>query len=501
MTQATEHNLLVVSDLHLGEDLRPGGTSVSYLKHLVRLERELEKFLDHHRTERLDGRPWRLVVNGDMVDFMSMKIFPDGRSEGEPIVDERDVQGDEDRLYGLGFSERAAQKKMERVIVRHQGVFKALAEFVGAGNELAVVVGNHDVEFHYEAVQRTFVEWLCGLHLGAGAAVEARATFAARVMFCPWFYYQPNRIYIEHGHQFDENTSFDYQLQPAPATPADDTMEASLPEASPTGKRASRRRGKSRFALSMAHAGMRYFANQIPEYDPHVAEHWGMVHYAKWMFGLGWKGLARISYLYGLLIWKVVEAWYSMRNADADRKKVHLDRLRALSRTWRLAEDKLHALAALHRVPVTRRFFGVLRALFLDRVLLSGLSLGIALGLMTSLTGHARWWAPLAVIATSLVLSDQLGRRRLLSSAARLRSVPRLVHALIGAPLIVFGHSHEPERVPLPNGAIYINTGTWASDDARLAFTHLVVTGEGGAQRAELRQWRDGISAPFKLPI
>jgi signal transduction histidine kinase len=28
--------------------------------------------------------------------------------------------------------------------------------------------------------------------------------------------------------------------------------------------------------LSMAHAGMRYFANQLPEYDPHTAEHWGL---------------------------------------------------------------------------------------------------------------------------------------------------------------------------------------------------------------------------------
>jgi UDP-2,3-diacylglucosamine pyrophosphatase LpxH len=507
MTPPLEHNLLVVSDLHLGEDLRPGGTAVSYLRHIARLEAELDEFLRHHITHRLDDRPWRLVVNGDMVDFMSMKILPDARAEqaapdaADPneLVDPQD----EDRLYGLGFSERAAQKKMERVIVRHQRVFRALGDFVRAGNELVIVVGNHDVEFHYTAVQRTLVEWLCGLSTaatddgaapgvgGIGASAEERALFAARVQFCPWFYYQPDRIYIEHGHQFDEYCSFDYQLHPAPPV----TGETALPEST-----ASRRRGKSRFALSMAHAGMRYFANQIPEYDPHTAEHWGFVNYVKWVSGLGWNGLARISYLYGLLVWKVVEAWYAMRNADADRKKVHLDRLRALSRTWRIAEDKLHALAALHRVPVTRRFFGVLRALFLDRVLLSGLAFGVALGLVTGLSGAPRLWAPISVLGGALLLNELLGRMRLESSAHKLRAVPRRVHALLGAPLIVFGHSHEPERVPLPNGAVYFNTGTWASEDARLAFTHLVVTGEGGEQRAELRQWRDGTSAPFVLP-
>ena len=201
-----DKNILVISDLHLGEDLRPGGANVSYLRHLVKLERELENFLAHYTAHRLDGRPWRLVVNGDMVDFMSVMILPEDEA--------RDDDDDEDRLYGLGFGERQSQKKLERVIARHQGVFGGSAEFVAAGNELVIVVGNHDVEFHYPAVQRTLVEWLCGLALGVGADDEARAEFAARIQFCPWFYYQEDLIYIEHGHQYDEYCSFDYLLHP-----------------------------------------------------------------------------------------------------------------------------------------------------------------------------------------------------------------------------------------------------------------------------------------------
>jgi hypothetical protein len=69
----------------------------------------------------------------------------------------------------------------------------------------------------------------------------------------------------------------------------------------------------------------------------------------------------------------------------------------------------------------------------------------------------------------------------------------------VRTPLIVFGHTHEPEQVPLTSGATYFNTGTWASDDLRHAFTHLrVVCGAGlGAVRAELLQWRRGASAPY----
>src|SRR5262249_28224247 len=93
MRQDLEKNILVISDLHLGEDLRPGVANVSYLRHLVKLERELESFLGHYAEHRIGDRPWRLVVNGDMVDFMSIMILPDS---DDPV-------DAEDRLYGLGF--------------------------------------------------------------------------------------------------------------------------------------------------------------------------------------------------------------------------------------------------------------------------------------------------------------------------------------------------------------------------------------------------------------
>ena len=313
MGKQLDKNILVISDLHLGEDLRPGGANVSYLRHLAKLERELEKFLAHYTAHRLDDRPWRLVVNGDMVDFMSVMILP------EDLPEEGD--DDEDRLYGLGFGERQSQKKMERVIARHQGVFKRLGEFVAAGNELVIVVGNHDVEFHYPSVQRTLVEWLCGLVLGMGADEAARTAFADRISFCPWFYYKEQVIYIEHGHQYDEYCSFDYLLHPVETASRRDLNK------------------KSRIALSVAHAGMRYFANQIPDYDPHTAEHWGFGDYMKWAWAQGLRGGLRLAYCYGLLVWRVVELWYSLRGVEVERRELHHERLRELSAHLQMSED------------------------------------------------------------------------------------------------------------------------------------------------------------------
>ncbi len=98
-------------------------------------------------------------------------------------------------------------------------------------------------------------------------------------------------------------------------------------------RRASARRTlnkKSRIALSVAHAGMRYFANQIPDYDPHTAEHWGFGDYMTWAWTQGLRGAVRLMYFYGLLVWRLVELWYSLRGVDVERRRlVHHERLRA----------------------------------------------------------------------------------------------------------------------------------------------------------------------------
>jgi hypothetical protein len=70
------YNTLVISDLHLGEDLSPSAGEANTL-HIDIVERQLISFLRYYARRREDGRPWRLIVNGDMVDFVSIAIFPD----------------------------------------------------------------------------------------------------------------------------------------------------------------------------------------------------------------------------------------------------------------------------------------------------------------------------------------------------------------------------------------------------------------------------------------
>jgi hypothetical protein len=56
---------------------------------------------------------------------------------------------------------------------------------------------------------------------------------------------------------------------------------------------------------------------------------------------------------------------------------------------------------------------------------------------------------------------------------------------------VVFGHTHLPKRVALDNGALYINTGTWA-DIMRFPMDILAGSDEQGL--AKLREFIDDIA-------
>jgi hypothetical protein len=82
-----------------------------------------------------------------------------------------------------------------------------------------------------------------------------------------------------------------------------------------------------------------------------------------------------------------------------------------------------------------------------------------------------------------------------------MRAVPQRLRAIVDAPVVVFGHTHDPRWQPLRSGGLYVNTGTWlpaTRPGLRRSFTHvLIVPREDGKPVVELRQWRDGASLPF----
>ena len=174
---------------------------------------------------------------------------------------------------------------------------------------------------------------------------------------------------MEHGHQYDEYCSFDYQLHPVDV--------------------------HGGVALSIAHAGSRYFTNLVPSMDPAVVETWGFLDYMGWAWGHGARAAARLCVVYGVFAWKAIGIWRWLTHAatDAARRARHRDKLRVMAAHYRIAEDKVRALDALRVVPVIKRLRKTLQTLFLDRIAV------IAVGLLATplvLVVARGWFRPRA---------------------------------------------------------------------------------------------------------
>lgn len=481
------HNILVISDLHLGEDLAPN-VNPQTTRDLRRAERHLIEFLDKYTRHRADGRPWRLVINGDMVDFMGICVFPD-QMPGQVActADERE--------HGLGRRKDAACAKVAVVIEHHHEFFAALARFIAAGNAVAIVCGNHDAELYWPEVQDALRQGLARCWRDTPAAARTGAATASQVAagidFHPWFYYEPGVAWIEHGHQYDECCSFEYNL--SPANRAGDALISNVDT-----------------------AGMRYITNHIPEITPHGSEEWSFSGYLRLTLGMGLAGAWRLARGYGRFAGKLVSEWRAARvkRVRRERRARHLAALGALSRQTPLSEATLRALDSMHRPPVFTNLRRLMQVLMIDKVLVR---LATLLVVVLSLMALPLLWG-VALAATAVAVAHwidfRVSRGRSVDATLPLQVVPARILEQVNARFVVFGHTHLPvaQRVAAPASGEptehpehaerwYYNTGTWmpvGKQGLLRSFTHVVIRQTPRGATAALCQWRDGASRPFE---
>jgi hypothetical protein len=350
---------------------------------------------------------------------------------------------------------------------------------------VGIVVGNHDVEFHWPVVQDTFKQGVARLwseleHALREGAPTAEAITAA-IDFHPWFYYRENLCWVEHGHQYDTYCSFDHFLEPVEPD-------------------------KDKVMMSLGGAAYRYVSNHVAGADPHQQEDWNALGYVRFSIGLGLRGLWRMARGYLGFVLRCLSVWRLLvsrkaRAGLAARVEGHRRRLRELAVTSRLKEDILVALDNLRQRPVFTRLGRLVMAVMLDRLALLVLTSVLALACVVLLP---TLWSALAVVG---LFGAAYGAAHALSLARghtspeeNMKTVPQKIREYVRAPFVVFGHSHHPLALKLDGGGWYFNTGTWVATEKPgllRAFTHLVIReGENGPS-ASLCQWRDGRSLAF----
>jgi len=501
VTTRDAHDLVVLSDLHLGEGRRTGTRRYSATEDFFHDE-AFARFLGHlEQRHSADPSGLVLVLNGDVFDFLTVTRVP---SDDEAARRGFEVSPAEIK-FGLDPTEAKSIFKLDVIYAGHQEFFRALARFVAAGFRVEILRGNHDLELHFEGVRDRLLEHLCGFDDGPepDAARE-------RIGFHEWFYHEPGRVFVEHGNQYDSSNSIRYPLRPL-LWP----------------KRWFRKDQHTEPVLDypLGSIFVRYFYNRVRRLDPHAPR---LLSFEQYM------DFVRRYNLFD--VWRVLRDHYphfvaalgpstttgSSRDTDeADaRQDEEFGRLEEQQPGGGLYRElsglKIHPVSA-SKAGVVRKMVSPLfkRALGFGLIALVGLGAWMLIMRLIDLIP----WTSVNVILMSLFVVLSLGallwawlhldrklRRRPQKEVRSCAERAERIGAATGAPLVLMGHTHTVDH-RLVNGGrtVYANSGTWTSvanpwnrllrDARRLTFLH--VRGD----EVELVRWNDDAGRIDEVPL
>ena len=427
MSHPKEERYLIVSDLHLA-DVEDHGDGWKYFKGSRYLFDEDFDGLLRGFAARGVG-PGTLILNGDIVDFDLVTAVPDdppwSLTRGE-------------RRRGLVATPEKSAWKLARILEHHPVFVDALGVFLAGGHRVVWVLGNHDRELHFPAVQDVL---LGALEQAAGRAGGGIPPGAFTVE--PWFYHVPGRIYAEHGQQYDYYNSFRFVLEPVIT-----------------------RRGVPEIALPMGNISNRLLMGRMGYFNPHAGDyilnvfsyflHWVRL-YAFSRRTLLFTWFAGSILALGALLGTKRRLLRQPREGDAAR-------LEALRERMGLGPEELAGLRLLQRPPITDRVFRIVREFWIDRLVIAALMTGgtVALALVP-IPLWIKLMVPLSCFPLVYFLYEALVQGETVFSAAdKLTLYASKIGEVLRVPVVTFGHTHEPRIIPVGPGITYVNSGTWA---------------------------------------
>ena len=442
------HRVIVVSDLHLsGGQYSENGTYRATENFFYDEEfANFLKYLEKNQSEK----PWKLIINGDFIDFIRLTECPTPKEydywknilKGVGInmeIGDFDVS-DRERDLGLKTHEYKSVWKMDFIGNAHPKFFKALAQFVDKGNKLVIVKGNHDAEFYWDKV-RLKLKRLILNQLNLNPLDPKAKKLSEHIEICDKAYILENKIYIEHGHQYEEITSID-----KPTLGQDKNDELTLPYGSFIN---------------------RYLINKVELIAPFVDNIKPPTAYIDAIFKNYPVRSIKILFKYLPLTWEIL------------KKQYYWETMKLLIKTLKYA-----------LIPLTIIFLVFLPSIYSPfKVWLSSIP-GIGRFLADVKIGSI---ISLIFFALPFILPTVM-RKDLVSPAIRkiTQKHPGLTH-------VILGHFHSPDQRKYSN-CFYYNSGTWTPVinlseklGASICFCLILIDKkkDGGLQEPLLRQWNN----------
>jgi UDP-2,3-diacylglucosamine pyrophosphatase LpxH len=483
---AFSHDLIIVSDLHLAAGFNRKTRKYFHLENFF-YDHTFFDFVEHFLSEAdASGRKFRLIVNGDIIDFLRI-----------------DHLGGPPPRFGRLPKEPAATEKLTAAMNGHPGFMMPLARWIAAGHQLVILSGNHDPEWALPEVRELFVNELTRLteNLAPGQGQEM---VSARLEILPWFYYEEGRIWVEHGSQYDPANSRRHPL--ALWSEGSEAQERIWRQEEPLGS----------FFQKHLYSWLGNVTFVVPSFRADGA-------YVRWLL------MNRPRQVFKLLLWHLPFLWRIVRSykgldpaAHSEAENSHESMLQSLAANAGLGKklrevDRLKVAPEDHKIKVINRVLSV----FASAV--AGLSFGLAV-LMGTVYSAMLWVGesamPLwlrglvfgaanfglvlgALVAAGIWLLRSDGSADS-ADVLRLKKMALKIANILDVPIVAFGHSHA-EDVAVNEQASYFNTGTWipvfTGEDIRLrdrvSFPFLLVCGTD----VEFLRWDHMLGRAVRFPL
>ena len=423
------YHTAVISDLHLN-DAEPADPKRPYWKIFKRKEffydDSLVRFMQH-LVERANGKPVELVLNGDIFDFDSVMALPKNREFKYSKLEEK---------VGLDSVEVKSLFKIKRIINDHQLFFDGLKEFIKKGNKVIFVIGNHDLELHWPAVQNEIRQYLVG--------EDKRGD--KKCIFCEWFYISQSDTLIEHGHQYDS-----YCMCLDPINPV------------------IKQNKKYKIRIPFGDLASRQILNTFALKNPHDDSSYvrSVGDFVKFFFKYEVK--VQPFLLVNWLVGAFRTLFYVMADSFVPPLKDPLTyeaRVKEMAKKSNTKVEVLSSLAELHAHPAVYNPITILRELYLDRFLMFAALIFGCWQIFTTIYFFADvswWWFVVPVLFTfpalgyyaqgikSEINSNSEFGQKYVPIAAKIAGVQRVVH----------GHTHKLVEEHI-DGVEFLNPGTWS---------------------------------------
>ena len=461
----------VVSDLHIADSEQPPATNPLWRRYKMRelfIDGTFARFLDHCRALSGGARA-ELILNGDIFDFDCVLASPPlPPAPGCPPVSWFE------RLRGLHPEQARSVWKLRRILDEHGPLIDALRAWADEGHDIVLLIGNHDLEMHWPAVQDLLRE-----RLGLPRPEALR--------ICEFYYISHEDTLITHGNQLDP-----YCLCHDPLHPFIE------------------KRGRPRVRMPFGDLAGKYLSNGIGWFNPHVEASF-VKSFGEWVVFFYRHVVRHQPFILWTWLWSSLAALVDslgdgFRPAlkeplTLERRVVAAaERARSTPATWRA----LHELSA-H--PAVFRPWKVMRELWLDRALLLSLAVFGSVQLIGTLRLFSElspWW----VVGALMVLLPPVFfyAARVDSDVAEVSGIIRqrlpILARVAGVRRVVMGHTHGA-RFDRVAGIEYANTGHWAPGYVDMECTQrhgtrgfVWLRPDGAARRMELRSWEDPGSSP-----